>query len=153
MTHRRYIEPPPGLDPLIARFIEELARAAVERGGIMPAQPIQCQKSEPISAVTAAKKRRKRTMKSELPQIETVTVAGPSTLRIRWCGKRNADTVNLIGWIATGGDILAPLRDTAVFARAAVAAYGAAVFWDSDDLAIDALHLKKLTDEQQRTLK
>jgi hypothetical protein len=28
---RRHIEPPPSLDPVIARFIEELARAAVRR--------------------------------------------------------------------------------------------------------------------------
>lgn len=28
---RRHIEPPPSLDPAIARFIEELARAAVRR--------------------------------------------------------------------------------------------------------------------------
>jgi hypothetical protein len=26
---RRHIEPPPGLDPFVARFIEELAREAV----------------------------------------------------------------------------------------------------------------------------
>lgn len=28
---RRQIEPPPSLDPAIARFVEELARAAVRR--------------------------------------------------------------------------------------------------------------------------
>jgi hypothetical protein len=28
---RRPIEPPPGLDPAVAKFIEELARAAVRR--------------------------------------------------------------------------------------------------------------------------
>lgn len=32
MVHRRRpIEPPPGLDPLLARFIEALARAAARR--------------------------------------------------------------------------------------------------------------------------
>jgi hypothetical protein len=31
MTERRPIEPPPGLDPALARFIEELAREAVRR--------------------------------------------------------------------------------------------------------------------------
>lgn len=30
---RRHVEPPPGLDPKLARFIEELARAAVRRDG------------------------------------------------------------------------------------------------------------------------
>jgi hypothetical protein len=82
----------------------------------------------------------------ELPRIEAVTVEGPSTLRIRWRGKRAADVVNLSGWIDAGGDIVAPLRDHAVFSRAAVANYGAAVSWDDGDLTIDALHLKKLAE-------
>lgn len=30
-TKRRHIEPPPSLDPVVARFIEELACAAVRR--------------------------------------------------------------------------------------------------------------------------
>jgi hypothetical protein len=88
-------------------------------------------------------------MQQQLPKIEAVTVDGPSTLRIRWRGKRNADSVNLSGWIATGGDILVPLRETKIFARAHVAGYGGAVAWDDDDLAIDALHLKMLADEQR----
>ena len=88
-------------------------------------------------------------MKNELPRIEAVTIEGPSTLRVRWRGKRAADVVNLSGWIATGGDLLAPLRDPAKFSRASIANYGAAVGWDNDDLAIDTLHLKKLAEEQQ----
>ena len=85
----------------------------------------------------------------ELPRIETVTVVSPSTLRVRWRGKKSADTVNLIGWIATGGEILAPLRDPGMFSRAAVARYGTAVAWDDGDLTIDAVHLKQLADEQR----
>jgi hypothetical protein len=89
-------------------------------------------------------------MEKELPRIEAVTVEGPSILRIRWRGKRNTDVVNLSGWIATGGDILAPLKGAAIFERAHVAAYGGAVFWDDDgELAIDALHLKMLANEQK----
>jgi hypothetical protein len=88
-------------------------------------------------------------MQQELPKIEGVTVDGPSTLRVRWRGKRSANVVNLSGWIATGGDILAPLREAKIFARAHVASYGGAVAWDDDDLAIDALHLKMLADEQK----
>jgi hypothetical protein len=88
-------------------------------------------------------------MQRELPRIEAATVEGASTLRIHWRSKRNTDLVNLVGWIATGGDILKPLRDPAVFARAAVASYGTAIAWDEDDLAIDALHLKALADEQK----
>jgi hypothetical protein len=85
----------------------------------------------------------------ELPRVEAVATEGPSTLRIRWRGKRSFESVNLIGWIVTGGDILAPLRDPKVFARADVSAHGTAIAWDDDDLAIDALHLKRLADEQK----
>jgi hypothetical protein len=89
-------------------------------------------------------------MEKELPRVATVVVEGPSTLRIRWRGKKATDVVNLSGWIATGGDILAPLRDSSVFSRAVVTNYGAAVGWNDDgDLAIDALHLKKLAEEQK----
>jgi hypothetical protein len=90
-------------------------------------------------------------MEKELARIETVTVEGPSTLRIRWRGKRATDVVNLSGWIATGGDILASLRDLAVFSRAAITNYGAAVGWDDGegDLAIDAVHLSMLIEEQK----
>lgn len=88
-------------------------------------------------------------MEKKLPRIEAVTIEGPSTLRVRWRGKRATNQVNLSGWIATGGDLLAPLRDPAMFSRAAVANYGAAVAWNEDDLAIDSLHLKKLAEEQR----
>ncbi len=88
-------------------------------------------------------------MGKELPRIGAVTVEGPSTLRIRWQGRRATDVVNLSGWIATGGELLAPLCDAAMFSRAAVVNYGAAVGWDGDELAIDALHLKKLAEEQR----
>jgi DNA-binding transcriptional regulator YiaG len=91
-----------------------------------------------------------REMENELPRIEAVTVEAPATLRLRWRGKKSASTVNLVGWIATGGDILASLKDPAVFGKAHVAAYGGAVAWDADgDLAIDAVHLKMLADEQK----
>jgi hypothetical protein len=89
-------------------------------------------------------------MESELPRIESVTVESPSTLRLRWQGKKSASVVNLLGWIATGGDILSSLKDAAVFRKAHVAAYGGAVAWDDDgDIAIDAVHLMMLADEQK----
>jgi hypothetical protein len=89
-------------------------------------------------------------LEKELPRVQTATVEGPSTLRIRWRGRKATDVVNLSGWIATGGDILAPLRDGSVFSRAAVINYGAAVGWDhEDELSIDALHLRKLAEEQK----
>lgn len=83
-------------------------------------------------------------------RIDKVETPGPSRLRVVWRGKRAADVVELAGWIATGGDILAPLRNPGAFAKAAIADHGAAVAWDDDgDLAIDAFHLKKLADEQR----
>jgi hypothetical protein len=88
-------------------------------------------------------------MTDELPRIETVSVARPATLRLRWRGRRAGDSVDLTGWIATGGQTLAPLRDAPVFAKASVGNYGTAVVWDDGDLAIDAVHLKMLADEQK----
>jgi len=88
-------------------------------------------------------------MTEKLPRIESVAVSVPMSLRIRWRGVRAADVVYLTGWVATGGDVLSPLREPSVFARARVENYGAAVAWDDGDLAIDAVHLKKLADEQK----
>src|SRR5947209_10967305 len=88
-------------------------------------------------------------MANELSRIETVSVRQPATLRLRWRGKRAGDGVDLTGWIATGGQTLAPLREDPVFAKASVGNYGAAVVWDDGDLAIDAAHLKMLADEQK----
>jgi hypothetical protein len=90
-----------------------------------------------------------RTMTDELPRIAAVSVEQPATLRLRWRGRRASDSVDLTGWIATGGRTLAPLRETPVFAKATVGNYGAAVMWDDGDLAIDAAHLKMLADEQK----
>ena len=84
-----------------------------------------------------------------IPRIESVKVDGPSTVRVRWKGQRSADIVDLAGWIATGGEILAPLKDPGVFTRAGVGGYGSAVEWDDGDLAIDAVHLKLLADAQR----
>jgi len=88
-------------------------------------------------------------MTEKLPRIESVALSGPMSLRIRWRGVRAADVVDLTGWVATGGDVLSPLRDPSEFARARLENYGAAVAWDDGDLAIDAVHLKKLADEQK----
>jgi hypothetical protein len=89
-------------------------------------------------------------MTEELPRIEAVSVASPATLRLQWQGKRTGDSVDLADWIAAGGDILAPLREAPIFAKASVGNYGAAVVWDDGDLAIDAAHLKMLADEQEQ---
>jgi hypothetical protein len=89
-------------------------------------------------------------MTDDLARVETVSVAQPATLQLRWRGKRADDSVDLTGWIATGGQILTPLREAQVFAKASVGNYGAAVVWGDGDLAIDAAHLKMLADEQKQ---
>lgn len=88
-------------------------------------------------------------MDIKLPRIESIKVDGPSTLRVRWKGQRSADAVDLAGWIATGGEILAPLKAPDMFKHAEVGAYGGAVEWDDGDLAIDAVHLRLLADAQR----
>jgi hypothetical protein len=88
-------------------------------------------------------------MTDDLLRIEAVSVVQPATLRLRWRGRRAGDSVDLTGWVATGGETLAPLREAPVFAKASVGNYGAAVVWDDGDLAIDAAHLKMLADEQK----
>jgi hypothetical protein len=54
---------------------------------------------------------RERPQGKLIPKIEVVNVDGPSSLRIRSCGKCAEDIVDVSGWIATGGDLLAPLKD------------------------------------------
>jgi hypothetical protein len=83
----------------------------------------------------------------KLPQIERVSVRGPTTLRIKWRGGPTGD-VELAGWIATGGKILARLSDSDFFKKARITNYGAAVAWDEGDLQIDSAHLQQLAAEQ-----
>jgi hypothetical protein len=85
----------------------------------------------------------------DMPRIKTVA-AGNLELTIVWkTGGR--DIIDLAGWIATGGDLLAPLDDPKLFSTAREAEYGAAVAWGSDDsdLLIDAVHLQALAEEQR----
>lgn len=89
-----------------------------------------------------------------LPRIKSVTVppaAVPdaAVVIVEWKGGGGA-TASLAGWIGTGGDVLAPLRDPALFATARVCAYGSAIQWGEEggDLAIDAEHLRRLAEEQ-----
>jgi hypothetical protein len=75
---------------------------------------------------------------NKLPRVERVAVRGPTTLRIKWRHGTTSD-VDLAGWIATGGEVLARLGDHDVFDKARVADFGAAIAWDDDDLRIDAV--------------
>jgi hypothetical protein len=89
-------------------------------------------------------------MTAAMPRIEAVSVEGAGRLKVKWRGKTQKDAVNLLGWIATGGEILAPLTAPAIFSKASVGNYGAAIVWDDDDLAIDAQHVMMLADEQKK---
>ena len=62
----------------------------------------------------------------------------------------SSSLVNLGGWIETGGPILAPLRDSKT-CKVQIGYAGTSLFWkDPDgDLAINAIHLRKLGDEQR----
>jgi hypothetical protein len=86
---------------------------------------------------------------SNLPRIRGVKVAGPTALEVKWAAG-GTDRIDLAGWIATGGSVLAPLRDPAVFRRARAGDFGASVEWgENDDLAIDAVHLARIAGEQR----
>ncbi len=89
-------------------------------------------------------------MNEKMPRIETVMVEGTGMLSIKWRGKARKDSVNLLGWIATGGKILAPLTMPSIFNKASVGNYGAAIVWDDGDLAIDAQHVLMLAEEQKK---
>jgi hypothetical protein len=86
----------------------------------------------------------------EMPRIEAVSIEGTGRLSVKWRGRGRKDTVNLLGWIATGGKILAPLMVPATFNKASIGNYGAAIVWDDGDLAIDAQHVMLLADEQKK---
>lgn len=89
-------------------------------------------------------------MNEQTPRIAAVAGTGDRTLLVTWKGGRT-DRIDLSGWIATGGDILAPLNAPSVFRHPSVGDYGASVLWewDGDELAIDAVHLEMLAAEQQ----
>lgn len=90
-------------------------------------------------------------MTDPLPRISTVIATGPTSLGVMWCDDRS-DRVDLAGWIATGGEILSPLSDYALFATVRLGDHGTCVEWGGEDgdLAIDAHHLRLIADEQRR---
>src|SRR3954466_16060298 len=84
------------------------------------------------------------------PRIQSVTPIAGTALGITWRGG-DSDQVDLAGWVATGGAVLAPLKDDALFRQARVGEFGAAIVWGDDDgdLAIDAVHLETIAREQR----
>lgn len=90
-------------------------------------------------------------MTSDIPRLRAVAADRDTSLRLLWRDGTET-TVDLAGWIASGGDILQPLADPGIFARATLSQHGAGVTWDGDegDLGIDAVHLARLTAEHGR---
>lgn len=85
------------------------------------------------------------------PRILAVAPSGASQVDVRWSGRADVARIDLAGWIATGGDILAPLRAPEVFATVRDGDHGGALIWGEDDgdLAIDAVHLHLIETEQR----
>jgi hypothetical protein len=86
---------------------------------------------------------------NRMPRIQKVAASTPTILDVKWKGGGQTEHIDLAGWIATGGDALAPLRNPDLFSRPFVDDYGASVAWDDDDLRIDAVHLALLAQEQR----
>jgi hypothetical protein len=85
-----------------------------------------------------------------IPKIVSATPTAPTTIDVTW-RHGGSDEIDLAGWIATGGELLAPLKDPALFRASRVGQYGEAVEWgESGDLAIDAHHLHQIAMEQRR---
>ncbi|MDL2410456.1 DUF4160 domain-containing protein [Rhizobium calliandrae] len=84
----------------------------------------------------------------DMPRIESVTPASNITLDIQW-KDAPASAANLVGWIAMGGELLAPLKSPEVWKTATVTDYGATVEWVGEDLAIDAYHLFQIAEDQR----
>ncbi|MEA2878803.1 MAG: hypothetical protein QOF14_3999 [Hyphomicrobiales bacterium] len=88
-------------------------------------------------------------MDQTMPRISAVGAVGESVIKVKW-KDRSSDRIDLSGWIATGGDILAPLHNGDVFKSPRVSEYGASVAWgEDDDLRIDAVHLEQIAAEQR----
>ena len=84
-------------------------------------------------------------MPQDTPRVSTVSAKADGQNRqvsVSWSSGRDHDLIELTGWIATGGETLAPLADPAMFATAHVAEHGRAVAWgwsedEHGDLMID----------------
>jgi hypothetical protein len=84
----------------------------------------------------------------DMPRMRSVTPASPALLTVEWADGA-VSTINLIGWITTGGDLLSPLASAQVWATARVEDFGATLAWDGPDLAIDAYHLHQIAKDQR----
>jgi type IV secretory pathway TrbD component len=89
-------------------------------------------------------------MNRTIPRISAVGAVAAGIIKVKW-KDRSSDKIDLSGWIATGGEVLAPLHDGVVFNSPSVSEYGASIAWgENDDLRIDAVHLEQIAIEQRR---
>jgi Protein of unknown function (DUF2442) len=88
-------------------------------------------------------------METEHRRIAGVAPWSRSRLWIVW--EDSAESlVDLSGWIAAGRETLNLLKRPEVFDTVMVADHGTAIQWgDNQDLAIDAMHLWRLAEEQK----
>lgn len=84
----------------------------------------------------------------DICRIASVQPLGGTTLKVLW-REGGESVVEMAGWIATGGELLASLMDSDVWKTARVEDFGATVEWDGDDLAIDAVHLQSIAEDQR----
>lgn len=85
-----------------------------------------------------------------IPRLRKVRAVGGTTLEAVWADERK-DRIDLAGWIATGGEILAPLARPDVFKTARLGDFHSSVAWgDDDDLLIDSVHLRRIADTQRK---
>ena len=88
-------------------------------------------------------------MTEALPRISAVVAASPLTLVVTWRDGRK-DRIALDGWVGTGGSLLAPLSDWAIFSAPQIINHGTAVGWGgNDDTSIDAVHLQMIAEDQK----
>ncbi|MCZ7865217.1 hypothetical protein CFBP5507_23425 [Agrobacterium salinitolerans] len=82
-----------------------------------------------------------------LPRLKSITAKPHGVLTVEWAdgGQSSAD---LTGWIATCGELLAPLLSEDIWKTATIADFGASVEWDGQHLEIDADHLCQITENQ-----
>lgn len=86
-----------------------------------------------------------------LPRVRSAKAGESFNIVVNWSDDTAPSDINLAGWIKTGSEVLAPLKRPGIFATAAVGEHGSMIYWgDPDgDLAIDAVHLHRLAQEQE----
>ena len=87
-----------------------------------------------------------------LDRIHSVEVSTPPRVSLLWSEDGSRQDIDLGEWISSGGVLLAPLRDDALFRAVRIGHEGTALVWGDEegDLAIDGYHLRLLFERQGR---